>query len=121
MCGLVRLNTLPGRSVPLGGHRGPVKGSRARVDMAKYQMSASPFPHCVTSPSPDRALRHLRAARFFLRSRLRVLDAFGRVLFRGEVAHAEARTMFGATRLVEEPESGVFDNRRYVRVPERVL
>ena len=31
---------------------------------------------------------------------------FGRVLFRGEVAHAEARTMFGATRLVEEPESG---------------
>ena len=31
-------------------------------------MSASPFPHCVTSPSPDRALRHLRAARFFLTS-----------------------------------------------------
>ena len=135
-------------------------------------MSASPFPHCVTSPSPDRALRHLHAARFFLtsgslraddrglylepdglwartfgtdegwyvaewpdiavvqlrqggryslsRARLRVLDAFGRVLFRGEVAHAEARTMFGATRLVEEPESGVLDNRRYVRVPERV-
>ncbi len=165
------MNTLPGRSVPRAAY-GPIKAARGRVDIAKYQMSASPFPHCVTSPSPDRALRHVRAARFFLvsgslradarglylqpdglwartfgadegwyvaewpdiavvqlrqggrysllRSRLRVLDAFGRVLFRAEVAHAEARTMFGATRLVEEPESGILDNRRYVGVLERV-
>jgi hypothetical protein len=135
-------------------------------------MSASPFPHCVTSPSPDRARRHLRAARFFLtsgslradarglyfqpdglwsrtfgldegwyvaewpeiatielrqggrysllRSRLRVLDVDGRVLFRGEVAGAESRAMFAATRLVEEPLPGLLDNRRYVRVLESV-
>ena len=71
---------------------------------------------------PDIAVVQLRQGGRYslLRARLRVLDAFGRVLFRGEVAHAEARTMFGATRLVEEPESGLLDNRRYVRVSERV-
>ena len=133
-------------------------------------MTASPFPHCVTSPSPTRARRHTRAARFFLtsgtlwtdeygfylqpdglwartfgadegwyvadwadvavielrqgarysmlRSRLRVLDDAGRVLFRGEVSRTEAHAMLRDTHLVEEPMPGILDNRRYVRVLE---
>jgi hypothetical protein len=46
------------------------------------------------------------------RGRLRVLDANGAVLFRGEVAHADVLAMLGATQLVPERARGV-RGRRY--------
>jgi hypothetical protein len=50
---------------PMGRSRGPARSGRYR---AVPDVSA-PFPHCVTSPSPDCALRHPRAAQFLLTSR----------------------------------------------------
>jgi hypothetical protein len=48
------------------------------------------------------------------RARLRVLDACGQTLFRGEVTHRGAIEMLRHTDLVEQTQPGMFDRRRYV-------
>ena len=48
------------------------------------------------------------------RARLRVLDAHGAVLFRGEVAHRSAIEMLRHSDLVERTQPGMLDRRRYV-------
>jgi hypothetical protein len=48
------------------------------------------------------------------RARLRVLDASGQALFRGEVALRGAIEMLRHTDLVERTQPGMLDRRRYV-------
>jgi hypothetical protein len=50
------------------------------------------------------------------RARLRVFDASGRELFRGEVTRRSAIEMLARTDLVERREPSLFEHRRYERV-----